>query len=113
MNHTPGPWYAVEYGGFWNIQTDDCYSESDVLDVEKVGNEETTEANAKLCAAAPDLLDGLKRCLSNSIELRNRYRNDAESFDPGTTEQRMCLDNVRDVNADIELIKAAIKKATV
>ena len=56
--HTPGPWFAVEYGGFWEIQEDHFYSvEDNLLDQEKCEN---AEANARLCAAAPEMYSMLK-----------------------------------------------------
>ena len=55
--HTPGPWYAIEYAGMWGIQSVDEYSQdNNLLDME---NDDRAEANAKLIAAAPDLLEAL------------------------------------------------------
>ena len=58
--HTPGPWYAIEYAGMWGIQSVDEYSQdNNLLDME---NDDRAEANAKLIAAAPDLLEALNLC---------------------------------------------------
>lgn len=55
--HTPGPWYAIEYAGMWDIQSVDEYSQdNNLLDME---NDDRAEANAKLIAAAPELLEAL------------------------------------------------------
>lgn len=35
--------YAVEYAGFWNIQTDPNYGEENILDVEEVGEKEAEQ----------------------------------------------------------------------
>ena len=55
---TKGNLYPVEYAGRWDIQDGEFYGDDSVLDAESVG-EETAEANAKLFAAAPDLLEAL------------------------------------------------------
>ncbi|GAB4003107.1 hypothetical protein GCM10028807_62890 [Spirosoma daeguense] len=55
--HTPGPWFAVNYAGFLILQTEPFYGESDLLN-ESICKE--AEANARLMAAAPDLLEQLK-----------------------------------------------------
>jgi predicted nucleotidyltransferase len=75
MKHTPGPWQAVEYGGYFMLQTTEFYSDiDDVLDREKDKN---AEHNAKLAAASPELLEALidlldaqslKKPLIDSIE---------------------------------------------
>jgi hypothetical protein len=79
MNHptTPGPWHAVEYAGYWNLQGKDYYSEhDDLLDEDKVGAA-TAKANALLAASAPQLkeenerlireLDNLKASIPNLL----------------------------------------------
>lgn len=54
---TPGPWHVVEYAGFYDLQQDPFYSDEDnLLDEAKNDN---AEYNAKLAAAAPDLLEAL------------------------------------------------------
>ena len=55
--HTPGPWYAIEYAGMWGIQSVNEYSQdNNLLDME---NDDRAEANAKLIAAAPEMLEAL------------------------------------------------------
>ena len=56
LKHTPGPWYYVNYGGFFSIQSEDGYSDSDVLS-ESITDK--AEDNARLAAAAPELLEAL------------------------------------------------------
>jgi hypothetical protein len=72
MTHkfTPGPWYAVEYGGFCNIQDESGYSESNILDAEIVGND-VAEANAKIAAASPELLKALKDLVKGLLDSKH------------------------------------------
>jgi|ERR1043166_6919843 hypothetical protein len=65
---TPGPWYAVQYAYFFNIQTDEYYDTKhiNVLDCEVC---DKAEQNANLIAAAPDLLTAaieVVKCLANA-----------------------------------------------
>lgn len=62
--HTPGPWFAVDYAGFVSIQSVDEYSDSDVLNIAVDPN---AEANGKLAAAAPDLLEALKEAQQHFV----------------------------------------------
>jgi hypothetical protein len=54
MKHTPAPWFPVEYAGLYRIQSEEGYCESDLQDVETNPN---VEADVKLMAAAPELLE--------------------------------------------------------
>lgn len=56
LKHTPGPWYAVNYADFWDIQDDPHYGKTDLLDAHTC---DQAEANAKLMAAAPELIKAL------------------------------------------------------
>ena len=61
--HTPGPWYYVDYAGSFVIQDGPYYEDPNILcydDEFGIGDSEKAEANAKLAAAAPDLL---KACI--------------------------------------------------
>lgn len=59
--HTPGPWFAVNYSGYYSLQKEDYYSDKDdLLNEEKCPD---AEANAKLAAAAPDLLEVLQKVI--------------------------------------------------
>jgi hypothetical protein len=64
---TPGPWFPINYAGFWIIQSGKYYGDVDVLDAEKVGAE-TAEANAKLVASAPELRAELTHLQSQQAE---------------------------------------------
>lgn len=54
---TKGPWYAVEYAGFFNLQTTDEYSYDNLLDKDCI---DEAEANANLCAASPAMYEALQ-----------------------------------------------------
>lgn len=63
--HTPGPWYDVNYAGYIMLQIKDSYDdETDLLNEAKCAQ---AEANGRLCAAAPDLLNALER-VSRSMQ---------------------------------------------
>lgn len=55
--HTKGEWFAIQYANFFNIQSEPYYGESNLLDED---DHKEAEANARLMAAAPELL---KTCL--------------------------------------------------
>lgn len=56
--HTKGPWHSVEYAGHFNLHLQPFYGEPDLLSMDDY---EEADANAKLCAAAPTLLQSLIR----------------------------------------------------
>lgn len=61
MNHTAGPWYATTRQGSWDwVVARDAKNE--ICQMFHDGSElnETGEANARLIAAAPELLDALR-----------------------------------------------------
>lgn len=79
QTHTPGPWTAIRNCSFWEVQPvnggeegipfcigDVCASEPGDPDSGR------QEANARLFAAAPDLLEALKEAIDSL-----RYVNDA------------------------------------
>ncbi len=57
MKHTKGQWYPVLYASFWNIQDGKGYGDNNLLDESRCPD---AEANAKLAASAPDLLNALR-----------------------------------------------------
>ncbi len=74
MKHTPGPWFIngherytkyveARIGGGWVQEVAACGPTE---------NPEQQEANARLCAAAPDLLEGLKKALE-PLEMYHAY----------------------------------------
>jgi hypothetical protein len=86
MKYTPGPWHAVEYAGYFIIQNGEMYGDRDLQNLEFSPN---AEANAKLMASAPDLLDALEVAYS----LLQRPSNES-------------------TKGDMDQILSAIKKAT-
>ena len=68
--HTPGPWSVHTFGSFdvFEIhgpetdETDGCCTLAD-LGTDTEGPKEVREANARLIAAAPELLEALRRAL--------------------------------------------------
>jgi hypothetical protein len=65
--HTPGPWKAVRNASFWEVVTplpgqtlDQANEYSPSLAYVWGEGEEQAEANARLIAAAPELLEALK-----------------------------------------------------
>lgn len=60
--HRPGPWQACNYDGRCRVILGDDMRIAVVL-----GDHDESAANARLIAAAPDLLEALERCL-NFIE---------------------------------------------
>lgn len=78
-SHTPGPWRVDPTGdiGPWIIGDSedfiaDCNCNNSIED-------ETTEANARLIAAAPDLLECVKEALKVDISLRFGLRRQFEA----------------------------------
>jgi len=50
---TPGPWFAVQYAQWFNLQTGPEYTDDDLLDADESYH---AKENAILAASAPDLL---------------------------------------------------------
>lgn len=71
--HTKGEWFPVEFAGIWMLMDSPMYESIDVLNADYVG-EEKAKANAKLAAAAPDLLDALIEI----AELKHEKTKDAQ-----------------------------------
>lgn len=63
--NTQGPWYAVWNGYFWDIQLSDelhAHSFASIHNNDSLGiGQEEAETNARLIAAAPELLEALQR----------------------------------------------------
>lgn len=60
--HTPGPWYLVEYGGETICSSD--YEEEVAVVIRVYESDAEFEANARLIAAAPDMLKVLENIKS-------------------------------------------------
>jgi hypothetical protein len=63
--HTPGPWHVIDFAGFRSIHNEPFYCAVNLLDEAYCEN---AEANAKLAAAAPTMLEALQRAL-NIVDL--------------------------------------------
>lgn len=62
MKHTPGPWKIIDHGED-TISITDAVQDEGVCVVGSAYERTTIKANAKLIAAAPELLDALVNCL--------------------------------------------------
>lgn len=66
--HTPGPWHYSNYAATFMLQDGPYYEDNLILSYDESFssiNEETAKANAKLAAAAPELLESLVKILQN------------------------------------------------
>ena len=64
-NHTPGPWAYENYGGTVHVFLDNEGGTPSICKL--VGNDK--DANARLIAAAPDLLEALERVKATGVFL--------------------------------------------
>lgn len=77
--HTKGPWEAIEIKeGLWHVLPVDRIPQripTAILDSHRDGHEPTrtviTPANARLIAAAPELLEALKACHLQMLQSNN------------------------------------------
>jgi hypothetical protein len=65
MNHTPGPWTTRESPEHWGRVDVIIHSEATDVATAWQGGTEANRANAKLIAAAPDLLEALEEALED------------------------------------------------
>jgi len=72
--HTPGPWFVTPDGAA--VYEKDGFGYRGETVCRLVGHPFTT-ANARLIAAAPDLLDALAEMLADADTLQEPYRNEA------------------------------------
>lgn len=68
--HTPGPW-VISGSSIWNTETHRAIYASGCKPISK--RDEEGQANARLIAAAPDLLEALELALAN---LKPKYSQD-------------------------------------
>ena len=62
--HTPGPWVAVKNSCFWDINIAGSWlTVADACASKHLPDGDNGEANARLIAAAPELLEALKEML--------------------------------------------------
>jgi len=99
--HTPGQWTHAKHliGDGYRVFVDHGNGQDmhdAIADLETWQTDEQTEANARLIAAAPDLLEALERLEQAAIDLIE--------ISPGTDAENILA-------AGIELARAAIAKA--
>lgn len=65
--HTPGPWTAAEADqlGGWSVTAPDPFEGAEPGDLYNITGGTMTDANARLIAAAPDLLQALREVLAS------------------------------------------------
>lgn len=92
MHHTPGPWFVrhevwsggpmLREGGCFSIEDSEDAFESNVICSRFPWPEKAAEleANARLIAAAPDLLDALQDLAD---DIADRFDMDSDSTNPG------------------------------
>lgn len=83
-NHSPGPWVVAKSG----VSVDAGHLGPRIRQ-ESTGPREVLEANARLIAAAPEILDALKRCVAFGV------RSDSGAI----------------IEREMETVRAAIAKA--
>lgn len=70
-NHTPGPWVYIGNGDIVARSEKYCGGEKDIASVFLTANDED-EANARLIAAAPDLLEALNLGYTQTMDYIQR-----------------------------------------
>lgn len=118
-NHTPGPWHWQ--GDSLTHRQFDIYAPGSApqqhvctvnnLSVDKLRQRDAAqaEANARLIAAAPDLLDALRECISAMLSMRDQIEQMAGMFyDDDSAIAQACKDH----NDADTCASAAIAKAT-
>ncbi len=63
MKHTPGPWQAVTFSDEHSPCIIDREGDGRIAELTGNQTDEQTDANASLIAAAPELLEALRRCI--------------------------------------------------
>jgi hypothetical protein len=75
--HTPGPWFPVRNEYYWEIRTvaERCAGKQigDACASKFFNDGQHAEANARLMAAAPDLLDFAKQVVTFAADHSNFY----------------------------------------
>ena len=76
MSHTPGPWTASEHGAYTDYKGNNIVILGDDLRIAVVLGPDTdeTQANARLIAAAPDLLEALEALLEGDFNVAEKAR---------------------------------------
>lgn len=99
--HTPGPWRVEGYGGGSQY---DVTSGSEYIGkvAHRLGGDTEAEANARLIALAPELLEQLKKCRSalQNIDMLNLFVPDSG----------LVLNDIVDVKSHIRWIDELLAK---
>ena len=76
MTHTKGPWEASEHGAYRDYKGNNIVILGDDLRIAVVLGYDTdeTQANARLIAAAPDLLEVLEALLEGDFNVAEKAR---------------------------------------
>jgi hypothetical protein len=94
--HTPGPWHFIKGASGWFVESIDF--------ILPVGNGEESEVNARLIAAAPDMLEALRAVLTDNAQ---------DSIeDPIGHANRAAQSTGTVFKGTLDLIRAVIAKAT-
>ena len=78
--HTQAPWPPVQYTFWWELKDGPCYTDTNVLE-EDGRHPEEVEANARLAAAAPELLAACETALSVCDFISGNYTRDISRDD--------------------------------
>ena len=76
---TPGPWGIADIDDGWKDCVSSRSANGNVIAVAENENREIAEADARLIAAAPELLEALQ-CIVDAIEGYDGKRRDIETF---------------------------------
>lgn len=107
--HTPGPWFI---NGPYDFESDlfiRATVDGENCDIASTYDDETgnAQANAKLIASAPELLEALKKTVSELKDWRDHWNNEADSFNHPSQEQEygMCKDRAARLTEQIQAIE--------
>jgi len=109
--HTPGPWHISKSGQYIRKNDGPNWPAWNIAEMNQATD--AAHANARLIAAAPELLAACEASLRDLSDLERHWANEAESFDHPVEkdERRMALDNLAATRRVIAQIRAAIAKA--
>lgn len=102
--HTPGPWFCCPWitsiGRVIDVGAEDGSNVAQVLTGNNVASDDVAQANARLIAASPDLVDAL----ANLLRWAETGRYGVDAFDP--------MRNERNLYETLDAARAALWKAT-
>lgn len=111
--HTPGPWKAVPEGsGSWTIYPVDGPRDGIVTSFGQYRDRENKEADARLIAAAPDLLEALKGYIAlRDQKLAIKYSDENTSEVEKAAIRKVVADNIIALLAHDDKARTALAKA--